>query len=47
MKKLATFSLHERPQSVMLRDLLTSEGIACLVRNEQLSVAMGEIPLLE
>lgn len=47
MKRVHIFSLHERPQAVMVRELLETEGIACLVRNEQLFAAMGEIPLTE
>lgn len=31
----------------MLRELLAREGIACIIRNEQLFVAMGEIPMTE
>jgi hypothetical protein len=30
-----------------LRNVLESEGIACVVRNERLSGAMGEIPFVE
>lgn len=47
MKKLHTFSMHERPQAGLIRELLEKEGIACLLRNEQLFSALGEIPLLE
>jgi len=31
----------------MFKELLASEGIACMVRNEQLSSAIGEIPFVE
>lgn len=31
----------------MFKELLASEGIQCLIRNEQLSTAMGEIPFVE
>lgn len=47
MKKLVAFGLTERPQAYLLRELLEGEGIACLIRNEQLYVALGEIPLVE
>lgn len=47
MKKLHTFGLWERPQAVLLQEILASEGIECLVRNADLSVAMGEIPMTE
>ncbi len=31
----------------MLKDILAHEGIVCLLRNEQLSAAIGEIPFIE
>ena len=31
----------------MFKDLLAKEGIECLLRNEQLSAALGEIPFTE
>jgi hypothetical protein len=47
MKKLHTFHLWERPQAGLFKDLLAKEGIECLLRNEQLSAALGEIPFTE
>ena len=47
MRKLHTFGLWERPQAVLLKDILAQEGIDCLVRNVDLTVALGEIPLTE
>lgn len=47
MKKLHTFNLWERPLAGMFKDLLAQEGIDCLIRNEQLSAALGEIPFTE
>ncbi len=47
MKKLHTFSITERAQAGLLKELLAREGIVCLIRNEQLFSAMGEIPFLE
>jgi hypothetical protein len=47
MKKLHTFSIAERSLAGLLKELLTREGIDCLVRNEQLFSALGEIPFLE
>lgn len=47
MKKLHTFHLWERPQAGLFKDLLEKEGIVCLLRNEQLSAALGEIPFGE
>jgi hypothetical protein len=47
MKKLCSFSAWQRPQAWLFRDLLEREGIACLLRNEELFAAMGEIPFLE
>jgi Putative prokaryotic signal transducing protein len=47
MKKLHVFSPYERPQAGMLKELLDVEGIHCLLRNDQLSTAIGEIPFVE
>ncbi|HKL27352.1 MAG TPA: DUF2007 domain-containing protein [Desulfuromonadales bacterium] len=47
MKKLLTFALNERSQAGLLKELLEREGIHCLIRNDQLFSAMGEIPFLE
>jgi hypothetical protein len=47
MKKLHTFSIGERPLAILLKMLLEGEGIACLVRNEELFAAMGEIPFID
>lgn len=47
MKRLHTFDFWQRPLAGLFRDLLGTEGIACLIRNEQLSCAAGEIPFTE
>ena len=47
MKKLHTFSMAEQAQAGLLKELLEKEGIACLIKNEQLFAALGEIPFLE
>ena len=47
MKKLYTFSIWERPQAGALKEILSNEGVDCVILNEQLSTAMGEIPFLE
>lgn len=47
MRRLYTFPLSERPLAALFRQMLEKEGVACLVRNEQLAAAMGEIPLIE
>ena len=47
MRKLITFFPHERPLAGLLKERLELEGIACLLRNEELFAAMGEIPFLE
>lgn len=47
MKKLHTFTLADRAQAHLLKELLEREGVACLLRNEQLFAALGEIPFLE
>jgi hypothetical protein len=47
MKKLHTFGLWDRPQAVLLKEIFAGEGIDCLVRNADLAVAVGEIPITE
>jgi hypothetical protein len=47
MKKLHTFSLADRAEAGLIKELLEREGITCLIRNEQLFAALGEIPFLE
>jgi hypothetical protein len=47
MKKLQTFDLWQRPLAGMFKELLSSEGIDCVVKNDQLFAAMGEIPFTE
>ena len=47
MKKLHTFSHRERPFATLLKERFAAEGIVCLVRNDELSTALGEIPFVE
>ncbi len=47
MKKLHTFTLADRAQASLLKELLEGEGVKCILRNEQLFAALGEIPFLE
>jgi len=47
MKKLHIFTHRERPLANLLRERLANEGIVCLVRNDELSTALGEIPFVE
>lgn len=47
MKKLHTFTLADRAEAGLLKELLEREGVPCLLRNEQLFAALGEIPFLE
>lgn len=47
MKKLYTFPLAEQAQAGLLKELLEKEGIVCLIKNEQLFAALGEIPFLD
>lgn len=47
MKKLYTFGLHQRALAGLLKELLEQEGVACLLRNEQLFIGLGEIPFVE
>jgi len=47
MKKLHVFSYSERAQAAMIQEILANEGIHCLLRNDQLASALGEIPFTE
>ena len=47
MKKLHVFSYRDRAQAALIQEILTNEGIHCLLRNDQLSSALGEIPFVE
>lgn len=47
MKKLWTFGLHQRIEAGLLKNLLEQEGIACVLRNEELFAGLGEIPFVE
>ncbi|MFO7813581.1 MAG: DUF2007 domain-containing protein [Pelovirga sp.] len=47
MKKLHVFSFHEAYLASLLRDILIREEIDCVLRNVQLSAAVGEIPFIE
>ncbi len=47
MKKLHTLSHQDWSQAGLLKEILAVEGIACLIRNEQLSAAIGELPFTE
>jgi hypothetical protein len=47
MKKLHVFNFWDRLQAGMLKDILAKEGIECMLRNDQLSSAVGEIPFVE
>lgn len=47
MKKLHTFGLHEGPLAALLKERLEQEGVAVLLRNQQLFSALGEIPFTE
>ena len=47
MKKLHVFNYSDRPQAGLLKEILAHEGIACTLRNDQLSSAIGEIPFVE
>ncbi|WP_303722738.1 DUF2007 domain-containing protein [Malonomonas rubra] len=47
MKKLHTFDLWDGPQAAMYKEMLGNEGIDCLVKNDRLSAAIGEIPFVE
>jgi len=47
MKKLHTFGIWERALAGLFKDRLEQEGIACLLKNNDLFSVMGEIPMVE
>lgn len=47
MKRLHTFQLWEGPQAGMYKEMLAKEGVACLVKNDDLLSAVGELPFVE
>jgi hypothetical protein len=47
MKRLHTFSHRERPFANLLKERLATEEIISVVRNDELSTALGEIPFVE
>jgi len=47
MKKLHTFGPWERPLANLFKERLAQEGIACLLRNDDLVSVMGEVPFVE
>jgi len=47
MKKLYTFGLHDGPLAEALKERLENEGVKCVLRNQQLFAALGEIPFTE
>ena len=47
MKKLHVFTHRERPFALLLKERLATEEIVCMVRNDELSTALGEIPFVE
>lgn len=47
MKKLHIFHVYESPLAGLLKERLVAEGIQCLLRNDKLSSAIGEIPFIE
>ncbi|PLX93641.1 MAG: DUF2007 domain-containing protein [Desulfuromonas sp.] len=47
MKRLYRFSPWQRIDAAIWRDRLEQEGIPCILRNEELFAALGEIPFLE
>lgn len=47
MRKLHVFGYWDRLQAALLKEILVAEGIDCILRNDQLSSAIGEIPFVE
>ncbi len=47
MLKLCTFGLHQLGLANVVKELLEKEGLACVIKNEQLFMGLGEIPFVE
>jgi len=47
MKKLHVFNYWDRSQAALIQEILANEGIKCILKNDQLSSAVGEIPFVE
>jgi len=47
MKKLHVFNFWDRSQAALVQEILANEGIQCILKNDQLSSALGEIPFTE
>lgn len=47
MKKLQVFGFYEGYLADLLQNILLDEGIDCVLRNVQLTAAVGEIPFVE
>lgn len=47
MKKLHTFGIWERPLAGLYKSRLEQEGIACLLKNDDLVSVMGEVPMVD
>jgi hypothetical protein len=47
VKKLHVFAHRERPFATLFKERFAMEGVVCLVRNDELSTALGEIPFVE
>lgn len=47
MKKLHVFNYWDRSQAALVQEILANEGIQCILKNDQLSSAVGEIPFVE
>jgi hypothetical protein len=47
MRKLYTFNIGENAQAGLVKDLIEKDGIPCVIRNDQLSTALGPVPFTE
>ena len=47
MKRLHVFNFNDRLQAGMLKEILAKEGINCVLKNDRLASAVGEIPFIE
>lgn len=47
MKRLHTFSLGGSAEVGLIKNLMEKDGIPCMIRNEYLAMASGELPFTE
>lgn len=47
MKRLFTFNFGENAQAGLVKSFIESEGIPCVLRNDQLVNALGDVPFTQ